>query len=328
MKTRNLPISIVIFLLAFSTVSPAQMLEDGWLGIRPLISTRDDVEKKLGRPEIDENGYHGFRHDGTFIQVDYAVGPCQPDRRGRGSLNVPKDTVLRYHVWFKQGLKLSDLKWSKDRYQKEVDPHAWNQVIYVDYKEGISIKVGLRDDGEYVANIVFTPSEALRTKFECPDPMGNTQPGSATSSQDAIEKGWKGIRPLKSTKQDVEKVVGERMPWSVARHSATYKTTGGIVSVLYSSGKCDGSSPSWQVPEFTVVRIDFSPDYPNPHKFTDLKLSLDKFEKRLDPGSVHLVFYTSEVNGVSLTVDSSDDTVRNFGYFPEAKFDRLKCKNK
>ena len=175
MKTLSGLLAIMILLSALSVSSKGQSLENGWLGILPLVSTREDVEKKLGKPEIDNNGYHGFVHDGTFIQVNYAVGPCQPDRRGRGSLNVPKDTVLGYHVWFKQGLKLSDLKWSKDRYQKQVDSHAWNQVIYVNYKEGISIKVGLRDDGEYVANIVFTPSETLRKKSQCP--------GTKTSSR-------------------------------------------------------------------------------------------------------------------------------------------------
>ena len=175
MKTLSGLLAILILLSALPASSKGQSLENGWLGIRPLVSTREDVEKKLGKPEIDKNGYHGFVHDGTFIQVDYAVGPCQPDRRGRGSMNVPKDTVRGYHVWFDRGFKLSDLDWSKGRYDKQVDPHAWNQITYVNDTDGIIFKVGLWNDREYVTRITFNPSEAQRKKFQCP--------GTKTSSQ-------------------------------------------------------------------------------------------------------------------------------------------------
>lgn len=143
-----------------------------------------------------------------------------------------------------------------------------------------------------------------------------------------LSNAWNGITPLKSTRKDAERILGKPEGWVASSHSATYKTKEGKVSILYSTGLCDfNREHGWNIPELTVIRISFYPDYPNPHKFSDLKLDLSKFEKHPDPGSLHLVFYTNSADGIVLTVDTSDDTVRSFGYFPESKFDYLMCKN-
>lgn len=137
---------------------------------------------------------------------------------------------------------------------------------------------------------------------------------------------WNGITPLKSTREDVEKILGKPEPLSVAKYAAGYKTKEGKVFVLYSTGMCDvNSAHGWNIPELTVISISFDPDYPNPYIFSDLKIDRSKFERHPDPGSLHLVSYANEVDGIVLTVDTSDDTVRNFGYFPESKYNCLKC---
>jgi hypothetical protein len=140
--------------------------------------------------------------------------------------------------------------------------------------------------------------------------------------------GWNGIVPLKSTKADVEKKIGDPMAWVVSKHSGTYKVEDGTVWVLYSTGLCEvDPKHGWNVPEFTVIRIYFEPNYPNPFKFSDIKTDSSKFERRRDPGSLHLVEYINRIDGIVLTVDTSDDSIRSFGYFPGSKDDSLKCKN-
>lgn len=139
---------------------------------------------------------------------------------------------------------------------------------------------------------------------------------------------WNGITPLKSTKMDVEKILGKRDAWSVARHAAGYETKGGKVFVLYSTGLCNvNPEHGWNIPELTVISVHFSPDYPHPHRFSDLKIDRSKFERRPDPGSLHLVSYTNETDGISLTVDTADDSVRTFGFFPASKDNCLRCEN-
>jgi len=139
---------------------------------------------------------------------------------------------------------------------------------------------------------------------------------------------WNGIVPLKSTRSDVEKILGLPKPASVARHAADYKTKDGKVFILYSSGPCNiKPSNGWSVPELTVIQISF---YPNvAPKLRDLRLDLKKFEKRPDPEILNEIYYTDEADGISLTVDSGDpETVIGFRYFPESKYDYLKCSSR
>lgn len=138
---------------------------------------------------------------------------------------------------------------------------------------------------------------------------------------------WSGITPLKSTRSDVEKILGQPEAWSVARHGGSYKTKEGTVSVEYSTGFCNADPRGgWNVPELTVVTVTISPIDQN-QKFSALKLDMSKFGRHPDPGSLHLADYTNETDGVVITVDTSDNTVRRFGYFPSAKYDQLMCKN-
>lgn len=137
---------------------------------------------------------------------------------------------------------------------------------------------------------------------------------------------WNGITPLKSTRADVEKILGKPVPLSVARHAAGYKTKDGRVFVLYSTGLCDvNPEHGWNIPELTVIKISYYPD--RLPKLSDLQIDLSKFEKSPDPGSLSSVFYTNKIDGIMLTVDSSGDVVESFSYFPEAKYDHLMCKN-
>ena len=139
---------------------------------------------------------------------------------------------------------------------------------------------------------------------------------------------WNGIVPLRSTRSDVEKILGLPTPDSVAHHAADYKTKDGKVFILYSSGPCNTKpSNGWNVPELTVILISF---YPNvAPKLRDLRLDLKKFEKRPDPEILNEIYYTDELNGISLTVDSGDpETVIGFRYFPESKYDYLKCSSR
>ena len=313
-------LAILIVLSALSASSRGQSLEDGWLGILPLVSTKKDVEKKLGRPEIDENGYHGFRHDGMFIQVDYAVGPCQADRRGRGSLNVPKDTVRGYLVWFHREFKLSDLKWSKGLYDKQVDPHAWKQVLYVNYKDGISLHVGLWNDTEYVANITFNPSEALRKKFRCPDAAGSTQAGFTATSDNSIEEGWKGIVPCSTVRAVAEEKLGDRQ--SDAGQTNIYLHEKYRATVFYKQAA--KGNPSKDIVQLLII-------YPEETiQMRTYKAGRKNFEKEfrrvaLDENTTHVVgsaVYSNPKKGLRIEVQRNEDGQEVIGSFWYLSADR------
>ena len=136
---------------------------------------------------------------------------------------------------------------------------------------------------------------------------------------------WNGISPLKSTRADVEKILGKPMPHSVARDAASYKTKDGTAFVLYSTGPCSiRPSNGWDIPELTVISVSVYPDVLP--KLDDLEVDKSKFEKRADPGMIDTFVYTNNIDGVRLTVDEKDHYVLSMHFFPEAKYDHLKCK--
>jgi len=56
------------------------------------------------------------------------------------------------------------------------------------------------------------------------------------------------LRPLESTKQDVEKLLGPPTSFDQEYAIAHYKTAKGSLHIFYSLGKCDVKGKNWSVP--------------------------------------------------------------------------------
>jgi len=135
---------------------------------------------------------------------------------------------------------------------------------------------------------------------------------------------WNGIVPLKSTRADVEKILGTPLDYSRAKYAAAYNTKTARVSVIYSTGSCSVKpNNGWNVPELTVVSIFVEPN--EKPKFSKIKIDESRFKRSEDPEVLGMVHYTNEKDGISLTVNSSEDTVASYSYFPKSKEDFLKC---
>lgn len=137
---------------------------------------------------------------------------------------------------------------------------------------------------------------------------------------------WNGITPLKSTRADVEKILGQPTPNSRAKFAASYSTKWGKVSVLYSTGPCSVTpSHGWDVPELTVISLSV---YPQPEPdFDESQINMKEFEKRPDPEILSSVAYTNKKDGVVISVNSWDKVVYGYHYFPESRYENLKCKS-
>ena len=135
---------------------------------------------------------------------------------------------------------------------------------------------------------------------------------------------WRGIVPLRSTRADVEKILGPPTPESKASDAATYKTKTERVFVLYSTGACDGKpSNGWNVPRGTVISISVEPTVKP--KLTDLKLDESKYDKARDPEVLFLTYYTNEEEGISIEVNTEEGAVTTFRYLPMSKDSHLRC---
>jgi len=131
-------------------------------------------------------------------------------------------------------------------------------------------------------------------------------------------QGWRGIRPLHSTREDVERLIGPPM----RPNDSVYDLKGERVSITYSGASCAKDWPyGWNVPAGTVVAIRISPQ-PRP-KLTELQIDLSTFRKFVDPsGFAH---YTNADEGLTVEVDENEHEVRVIEYYPAASDDHLRC---
>src|SRR5688500_5683266 len=119
---------------------------------------------------------------------------------------------------------------------------------------------------------------------------------------------WRSITPLKSTRVDVEKILGKPDPTSQGDFAATYTTRWGRVFVLYSTGACSiKPSNGWNIPEMTVISVSVYPE-PEPD-FNESQFTLKDFVKHPDPEILSSVVYTNAKQGVSIAVNSWDHFV-------------------
>ncbi len=119
-------------------------------------------------------------------------------------------------------------------------------------------------------------------------------------------KDWHGIIPLRSTRADVERMLGP----SPYGGGYAYETPDQRVFFTYSSGECR-ENETWNVPRETVVMIIAYPK--TKPLLSDLGLDLKTYKRTRDcnPGSFH---YTDERDGISYAVDG--EVVSEVIYYP------------
>lgn len=135
----------------------AQVTAAPWHGVTPLRSTRADVARLLGPPNLDGRYYE---IDNFTVHIDYSDGPCQ---KGRSGWNVPRDTVVSLSLAPTQELKFATLKIDKKKYKKSQDAELPEVIYYTNEAEGVTISVS---EGE-VRNIYYTPA-AKDAHLRCP----------------------------------------------------------------------------------------------------------------------------------------------------------------
>lgn len=158
---------------------------------------------------------------------------------------------------------------------------------------------------QFMVNIVRDMSTALRLIFI-----------TSILIQISEVREWRGLVPLRSTRADVERLLGQPEQGS----SSVYQTSSERISVTYSERLCDYD---WQVPPGTVINISIQPK--NPTAFAALKLDERKYEKRRDPHLESLFFYVNQEEGINYTVDAGAGVVTGVEYYSSAKDNNRRC---
>lgn len=131
-------------------------------------------------------------------------------------------------------------------------------------------------------------------------------------------QGWRGIRPLHSTREEVERLIGPPMQ----PKGITYDLKNERVSIVYADGSCTNGWPyGWNVKRGTVIGITIYP-HPRP-KLADLPIDISKSTKYVDPTGV--IHYTNNDEGLSVAVEAEDYEVRLIEYYPTGSDAHLRC---
>lgn len=155
-------VPLICLLIVIPMLVQAQ--SKGWRGIIPLRSTRTDVIRLLGPPNVDGRFYE---IDNKTVHIDYSDGPCET---GRSGWNVPRDTVVSISLAPNQDLKFSDLHIDEKKYKKSKDGELPDILYYTNDAEGITISVS---EGE-VRNIYYNPT-SKDDHLRCPCPSAGSR---------------------------------------------------------------------------------------------------------------------------------------------------------
>jgi hypothetical protein len=128
-------------------------------------------------------------------------------------------------------------------------------------------------------------------------------------------KEWRGIVPLKSTRADVENLLGA--PKQKSSFANYYRFHDELAVVWFQSQPCDQCSWDWHVPVETVTTIGVIPLSAHAPKPSDI----EGFKSEDANGGV--IYYTNEVDG--LTVETLNGKVTSLQYGPEKRLEDLRC---
>ena len=141
---------------------------------------------------------------------------------------------------------------------------------------------------------------------------------SALFIVDANAAQWRGIIPLKSTRLDVERLLGR--PLSVKlKFYATYKLEDEEVRIDYSDKKlCTRTDEcDCRVPNDTVLHVVVHPK--NEIRFSSLGLDTLTFNEIVNPENPNNVAYSNSETGLMYVISKKDDLVLYVQYGPTAK---------
>jgi hypothetical protein len=130
------------------------------------------------------------------------------------------------------------------------------------------------------------------------------------------EQGWRGIVPLRSTRAQVEALIGQPLP-----NGRTYVLKDERVNVVYSQGSCDRNKVEWNVPPNTVLGITI---YPQAKMISDLQFDLSKFEKVISQQNPNLFSYINKKLGTGFKARSNGEIIV-IEYFPSDQDTNLRC---
>ena len=129
---------------------------------------------------------------------------------------------------------------------------------------------------------------------------------------------WRGIVPLKSTRSDVERLLGKPSPGNM-KFYVTYERESEQVRVHYADKSVCTRTDDCEcyVPDDTVLNVVVR--LKNKTSFSSLRLDMSKFHPIVNPENPNNVAYSNSDAGIMYVISKRDDLVSYVQYGPTAK---------
>lgn len=127
----------------------------------------------------------------------------------------------------------------------------------------------------------------------------------------AQSNSWNGLTPLRSTRTDVEKLLGPPVEKDCARE-CKYETAKDFIRVLYAARQCDAG---WNVSKDTVISFGIEPVADAGKSFDELNLDRSKFSRSVDDASYGL--WTNAEEGLTYYFAGGDKELISIGHIPK-----------
>lgn len=280
-----------------------------WRGIVPLKSTKADVERLLGKP----NRLARYEIGNERVSVLYSEGPCEGAYQALAKDNceclLAKDTVVKIAVTFDSPAKVAKLGVDKAKYQRTPFPAYHPSATYSDLSEGVVYTI--RESDDTVTNIDYLPSAK-----DCEEVIRSQAPATASNI-------WQGIVPLRSTRADVERLLGP--PIFSFGDTYSYSATEDRVDVLYSDDPCKPNRSSQGMPAGYVVKITVTPK--RTVLISNLRLDKNKYIRVRNDHPENWVHYLSSEVGITIDAMVNDgcEEVKSIIYQATTKDRELRC---
>jgi hypothetical protein len=140
-----------------------------------------------------------------------------------------------------------------------------------------------------------------------------------------ISEGYRGIVPLRTTRSQVEKLLG---PSKTLDNLSTYYFQNETIEIFYSMYRCGDSRDldKWNVSPNTVISVIVIPKTKFP--LAELPFDFSKFRK--ESGSFDALDESRLINdedGITLTFSSTHNIIIWYAYGPKARDRHLRCPN-
>ena len=139
--------------------------QDGWKGLVPLRSTRQDVERIYGNARDVAAGIFIYRAKYEQVDIVYSGPPCSSGFFGQ--LRVPEWTVLGITIFPLPEVTMSEIVSDVKRFRSWPDAELKGWISYSDDPTGVMIQTANEDGVDHVRIISYLPPPAKRQALVC-----------------------------------------------------------------------------------------------------------------------------------------------------------------